>query len=69
MFTKEHYIKIAKVLKKTALPIHRKRTALVNGETIMHRTIVQRLVELFRENPEFDKGTFLDEVYGKEVNR
>lgn len=53
MFTKEHYIEIAKILKKNKLS--------------RFSMIVEDFVELFRGNPKFDKETFLDEIYRKEV--
>ena len=63
MFTKEHYIAVAKVLKK-----YKRRS-----DTALHLwwlgTIVQDFVELFKENPKFDKERFLDEVYRKEESK
>ena len=63
MFTRQHYIKIAKVLKKTV-------GFVVGSEVSSVRSrIVLDFVELFKENPEFNKEKFLDEIYGKETGR
>jgi hypothetical protein len=63
MFTKEHYIAVAKVLKKT---VGFRASSEVSG---VCSRIVMDFVELFRENPKFDKEKFLDEIYGKEKGR
>ena len=60
MFTKEHYIAVAKVLKQN------KPTCFYTDKALF-RKIVSDFVELFRENKEFDEQKFLDEIYGKEV--
>ena len=61
MFTKEHYVAVAKVLKK------RRMRAGIALHIWWFGTIVQDFIELFKENPKFDKEAFLDEIYGKEV--
>ncbi len=59
MFTKEHYIAVAKVLKDN------KGTCLYT-QRVLFRKIVLDFVELFKENPKFDAEKFLDEIYGEE---
>ena len=61
MFTKEHYIKIAKVLKE--------RVAIItNSEGLFMRSgMVQAFVDMLeKDNKKFDAEKFLDEIYGKE---
>lgn len=60
MFTQQHYIEIAKVLGKSlGLWTHSEGTRV-------RSQIVLNFIELFRENPKFDKEKFLDAIYGKE---
>ena len=63
MFTQQHYIAVAKVLKKTV--------GVIGGTRIssLRSRIVLDFVELFKENPKFDKEKFLDAIYGKEENK
>jgi len=62
MFTKEHYAKVAEVLKDTLVGTKGSIAA-----TLLHHEIVQDFVELFEDdNPKFDDEKFLDVIYGKE---
>ena len=64
MFTKEHYIKIAKVLKG--------RVAIMTSSegSFMRSGTVQAFVVMFeKDNKKFDKEKFLDEIYGMEVKK
>lgn len=58
MFTKEHYVEIAEMLKNS---IHDRR--------ISHFALVQDFIELFRKNPKFDVNKFLDVIYGREEDK
>ena len=61
MFTKEHYVEIAKVLRKT------KGNIKPIQISIFHSTIVWAFVNLLKDdNPKFNENKFLDSIYGKE---
>lgn len=62
MFTKEHYIAVAKVLKQN-------KTTLLYTERVLFRKVVLDFVELFKENPKFNEEKFLNEIYGKEKDK
>ena len=60
MFTKEHYMKIAKLLKDFKLP------ATPIGEVIYEK-LVDAFIELFDlDNPNFNQRAFMEAIYGKE---
>ena len=61
MFTQQHYIAVAKVLKERV-------SIMTNSEGSFIRSgTVQAFVSLFeKDNPTFDAEKFLDEIYGKE---
>ena len=64
MFTKEHYIKIAKVLKIEEMhkPFYKELVA-----RNAHTGMVHNFIELFEnDNPKFVRSEFLDAIYGKE---
>ena len=64
MFTKEHYIKIAKVLKeRVAITTH------LEGSFMRSGTVQAFVVMLEKDNKKFDAEKFLDEIYGKEESR
>lgn len=60
MFTKEHYVAVAKVLKDN------KVTAFYTS-AVLFKKLVWDFVKLFKENSKFNEKKFLDEIYGKEV--
>lgn len=65
MFTKEHCMKIAKLLKDSRGGKHPPLQF-----TLFHSRIVQDFVSLFEEDTsKFDVEKFLDVIYGKEVNK
>ena len=56
MFTQQHYIEIAKILKQHDFP-----------QTIAQAKIVQDFVHMLeKDNKKFDAEKFLDTIYGKE---
>ena len=61
MFTKEHYIEIAKVLKATI-------DVMTNSEGmhIRSKTVQDFVSMLEKDNDKFDADEFLDAIYGKE---
>lgn len=60
MFTKEHYIKIAKLIKNFDLPPTRL------GE-IVHVKLILSFIELFEDdNSTFSKEEFAEAIYGEE---
>lgn len=63
MFTKEHYVEIAKILKENRL------SAMTEYPLPMqvNAKIVQNFVSLFeKDSSNFDAERFLDAIYGKE---
>jgi hypothetical protein len=62
MFTQQHYIKIAEVLR-------RNRTTILYDSSVLFKRLVWDFVELFKENSKFDEKKFLDAIYGKEKGR
>ena len=67
MFTKEHYIAVAKVLRTYEMCVGATyNLPLVN----IRSSIILDFAELFKgDNSEFDKAKFLDAIYGKEVSK
>jgi len=67
MFTKEHYIAVAKVLRTYEMRVGATyNLPLVN----IRSSIILDFAELFKgDNSEFDKDKFLDAIYGKEVKK
>ena len=62
MFTKEHYIAVAKVLGKA-----KRRVPLYKADTLIC-ALLDDFIKLFKEdNKRFDKEEFCDVVYGKEI--
>lgn len=62
MFTKEHYIAVAKVLR------HSKNLLVSRGEHALFVVTLDNFIALFRENLKFSEVAFLDEVYGSDVS-
>ena len=64
MFTKEHYVEIARALKGTLVYANNRFDAV--GSHIAHR-VVRDLISMFRsDNSTFDRKKFVDAIYGKE---
>lgn len=62
MFTKEHYIEIAKVLKDAeTTPL-----ASVGGRLLLSKVVQDFVLMLEKDNSKFDAEKFLDIIYGKE---
>ena len=60
MFTKEHYIAVAKVL-------HCNKSTVLYDNQVLFSKVVQDFVSLFeKDNKKFDAEKFLDIIYGKE---
>lgn len=62
MFTKEHYIAVAKVLKQN-------KVTILYANHVLFKRLVQDFAELFKENPKFDAEKFLNEICGKEEGK
>ena len=66
MFTKQHYIEIAKVLRveETHKPFY--QTMVSRGG---HTSLVHSFIELFEKDSKgFNRRKFLDAIYSEEVN-
>lgn len=62
MFTKEHYVEIARALSKNL--VYANNRPDIEGSYVAHR-VVNNLVTMFKsDNDKFDKEKFLDAIYG-----